>query len=1303
PQLVDKDTCNDSTVMMSNISGSCTNTCVQKYSSISNAHSLINSQKSIIDSEKILDYSNITIKKEPEDLTECVKTSVDKNLLNLNCNMVSQNQKIISRSHDQEMPQVEHSLQFCANTEKSHNSALSVDVPNVVSNSQPIDNSVHSSHSKHFEPNNIFVHKIKEEPKEAKPNSTIIENSRSAVKSHNQNELDHMKTFLINETGRESTLKEALSLHSSHDNGRNASPNLNLNTLLHNESPQTNMCNQEMHLLKSSSNCNANISKNFDSTPFPNINNPVHASHDSGYAQSKTFNTSFNSFLNVAIKTEPAETVEKSVYTENEHSVRQEMLQIAVPSVKSVANRNESCHSVILPSVPSTYLVRHTYDNATKLHLEIGKSSSVKVRIKEEHVEDEADVVNIRSKPSSVHVQQFNELRKKNTCISEESSARNSLHLFPKESTEKVSSDEVDVSFNTSKSLENPDAYSECISESTICRRMDKNSSLGNVNSTSGFVNQSLINEKTLKTVKNSNLISSSIVTSLQENVSDKLGIDQPSIDTDCSSDLKSVNDSPFCAKTGLNVHPADKVSSSDIINQTQRKMLQTMETSNPITSSTTAAHQESTICANTDLDICLMDLDCSSQQTVPNEKNNNLISTFNVKTETFCENASSLLSKEPDNVLEYNQSLLNSDSSSQSSGSNFCDNLILNSVKASSNSISESSSNDGIMKSIENLVEFSENLDESNSSEKLIDVPHSFIDEDQNSIDQKLHEMSDVSDSSGSDDEFSDEDVEGFLDHVSSFLSRFDDKLKLSDEDENEESVEYVEKCFESINEAVLDIVFSYKKKKEENSGKSLEPQTISKSITLDGDSCDVIDSTSFNVNENEETTCTQTLTVERMNSRPITTSNIDYVTVALNDITPEENTSSPTVIFEKITSRSVTCDDTNLCNMIDSVSTAMNKITSEKEREESTYSEDVIFEGISTPVSSCDTDSNNVIEFKSVINESISEKENTNNQIATFGGISSRPVIPVHKDPCNATDSEENICRQTGVFEGPTPGQVTSNNSVSIVSEEETTATSERIISEPIASKDNLHNVTYSIPPELEIMDDSMDSLQTDTSSVFLSHCSLMQNIKGNTQMIIEDNAQKLIDDTQKKMFHDVSFDSSSNLRLLLENLKANILPLSEPRISEKGVEDFTYQDCHEVFDECAPSWREMNKNSQLTKSAFTLITDSSVNIEKEISLIHVEDKKFNVNNQNIPSSELQNFLIDISHRSKETLNDMSQNMHTLANLNKSSHNLLIEPLESSVNPYFENELENNSSLKSVEFQHQLPTSDPSIWKYF
>ncbi|GFY09916.1 AAA_11 domain-containing protein [Trichonephila clavipes] len=677
------------------------------------------------------------------------------------------------------------------------------------------------------------------------------------------------------------------------------------------------------------------------------------------------------------------------------------MLQIAVSSVKSVANRNESCHSVILPSVPSTYLDRHTSDNVSQIQLEIGKSSSVKVRIKEEHVEDEADeiIINIRSKPSSVHVQQFNELRKQNTCISEDSSAGNSLYLFPKESTEKISSDEVDVSFNTSKSLENPDAYSECISESTICRRMDKNSSLGKC---------------------------------------DKLGIDQPSIDTDCSSDFisqslvseKSVNGSPFCAKTGLNVHPTDKVFSSDIISQTQRKMLQTMETSNPITSSTTASHQESTICANTDLDICLIDLDCSSpvKQTVPNEKNNNLISssTFNLKTETFY-------------------------SSSQSSGSNFCDNLILNSVKASSNIINESSSNDGIMKSIENLVEFS---DESNSSE-LIDVPHSFIDEDQNSLDQKLYEMSDVSDSSGSDDEFSDEDVEGFLDHVSSYLSHFNDKLKLSDEDGNEDSVEYVEKCFECTSKAVWDIVLSYKEKKEGNSEKFSESEKIiSKPIILDGDSSDVIDSRSFNVNENEETTCTQTLTVERMNSRPVTTSNIDSVTVALNEITPEENTSSPTVIFEKITSRSIISDDTNLCNMTDSVSTAMNKITSEKEREESTCSEDVIFERISTPVS-CDTDPNNMIEFKSVINKSISEKENTNNQTATFNGIPSRPVIPLHKDPCNATDSEENTCRQTGVFEGTTPGQVTSNNSVPIVSEEETTATSERIISEPIAKR--------------------------------------------------------------------------------------------------------------------------------------------------------------------------------------------------------------------------------------------------------
>ncbi|GFX01391.1 AAA_11 domain-containing protein [Trichonephila clavipes] len=1699
PQLVDKDICNDSTVMMPNISGSCTNTCVQKYSSISNAHSLINSQNSIIDSEKILDYSNIAIKKEPEDLTECVKTSADKNVLNLNCNTVSQNQKIISRSHDQEMPQVEHSLQFCANTEKSHNSALSVGIPNVVSNSQPTDNSVHSSQSKHFEPNNVFVHKIKEEPKEAEPNSTIIENSRSAVKSHNQNELDHMKTFLINETGRESTLKEALPLHSSHDNGRIASPSLNLNTLLLNESRQTNTCNQEMHLLKASSNCNTNINKNFDSTPFPNINNPVHASDDSGYAQPKTFKTSsitqFRTSLNVAIKTEPAETVEKSVCTENEHSVRslqslvqlecentasktnsticssdnsdndgkhknlgnsnsylnsevsnlkltsstsgvhesifrehfqsnstpQEMLQIAVPSVKSVANRNESCHSVILPSVPSTYLDRHASDNASQIQLEIGKSSSVKVRIKEEHVEDEADeiVINIRSKPSSVHVQEFNELGKQNTCISEDSSARNSLHLFPKESTEEVSSDEVDISFNTSKSLGNPDAFSECISESTICRRMDKNSSLGNVNSTSGFVNQSLINEKTLKTVKNSSLITSSIVTSLQENVSDKLGIDQPSIDTA----EKSVNGSPFCAKTGLSVHPADKVSSSDIISQTQRKMLQTMETSNLITSSTTAAHQESTICANTDLDICLIDLDCSSpvKQTVPNEKNNNLISssTFNVKTETFCENASSLLSKEPDNVLEYNQGLLNSNSSSQSSESNFCDNLILNSVKASSNIISESSSNDGIMNSTENLVEFSEISDESNSSEKLIDVPHSFIDEDQNSLDQNLYEMSDVSDSSGSDDEV----VEGFLDCVFlSFASRFKDRLKLSDEDGNKVSVEYAEKCIECIHKDVLDIALSYKKEKEDNSGESVESEKIiSKPIILDGDSSEVIDSTSFNVNENGENTCTQTLTVERMNSRPITTSNIDSITVALNEITPEGNTSNPTVIFEKITSRSITSNDTNLCSMTDSVSTAMNKITSEKEREESTCSEDVIFEGISTPVSSCDTDPNNVIELKSVINKSISEKENTNNQTATFNGIPSRPVIPLHKDPCNATDSEENTCRQTGVFEGTTPGQVTSNNSVSIVSEEETTATSERTISEPIASNDNLHNVTDSIPPELEVMDDSMDSVQTDTSSVsrfslnqndgkfdilfnfrknlkrffkhpypgdsfkliqqtnsvskyysrfhsifqnislrnvveklknaaeaesnlnfnvgdaltierypltkeeivcffklvvmspsisLMSKCNLavgecpsaipeissndgfdvtycpsslnlvskplklvsnplnllstqifkdnqvmegtsfesganeinnmpdhgssMQNIEENTKKLIEDNTQKIVEDNtqmiikdssqmiiedntqviiedntqviiedntqviieddtqmiiqddtqkvieddtqkviedntqkvieddtqkvieddtqkvieddtqkvieddtqkvieddtqkvieddtqkvieddtqkvieddtqkviednnQKEMSHNVSFDYSSNLRLLLENLKANILHLSETRISEKGVEDFTYQDCHEVFDECAPSWREMNKNSQLTKSASTLITDISFNIEKEISLIHAKDKKLNVNNQNIPSSELQNVSIDISHRSKETLNDISQNVHTLANLNKSSHNILIEPLENSANSYFENELKNSSSLKSIEFHHQLPTFDP------
>ncbi|GFQ84734.1 AAA_11 domain-containing protein [Trichonephila clavata] len=1217
PQLVDKDMCNDSTAMMANISGSYTNTCVQKYSSISNAHSLINSQNSVIDSEKI-DYSSIAIKKEPEDLTECVKTSVDKDLLNLNRNIVSQNQKIISKSNDQEMPQVEHSLQFSTNTEKTHDSALSVGFPNVVSNSQTFDNSMHSSQSKSFEPNNVFVHKIKEEPKETEPNSTITENS-SSVKSHSQNELDsekfsskkdNMKTFLINETGRENTLKEALPLHSSHDisNGSIASPNLNLNTLLHNESLQTNTWNQEMHLLKSSSNFSANINKNFNSTPFPNINNSVHASDDSGYAQPKPFETPFNSFLNVVIKTEPTETVEKSAYSENEHSVgslqslvqleyettaskrnsttypsdksdndgkhknlgksnssylnskpsnpkltsstsdahelifrenfqskstTQEMLQIAVPSVKSVENRTESSHSVILPSVPSTYLGRHTSDNAEQIQLEIGKSSSVKVRIKEEPIEDEADeiVANIRSEPSSIHVQQFNELREQNICISEESAARNSPDLFPKKSTEKVSSNEVDVSFNTSKSLANPHAYFECISESTICGRMDKNSSLDNVNSTSGFVSQSLVNEKKLKTVKNSNLNTSSIVTSLQENTSDKLGIDQPSIDTDCSSDLVSeslatenvVNDSPFCAQTDQNVHLTDKVSSSDIISQARKKMLQTMETRNSITSSTAAAHQESTICANTDLDICLIDLDCSStaKQTVTNENNNNLISssTFSLKTETFCENehlsaygfssensnkctssptcineenAPSLLSKEPDIVLEYNQGLLNSDSSSQSSGSNFRDNLILNSL----NSIRESFSNDSIMRSTENLVELSEISDKNNTSEKHIDVPHSFIDEDQNSLDQKLDEMSDVSDSSGSEDEFSDEEVKEFLDHVSSYVSRFDDLLELNDEDENEESVEYIEKCFECISKAVLDVITSDKGNKDNNSEQSLESEKITSkpSTHSDGDSCDVIDSTSFNMNENEETTCTQTVTVERRISRPITTSNIDSVSVALNEITSEENTSNPTVIFEKITSRSITSDDTNLYNMTDSVSTAMNTITSEKEREENICSEDVIFEGISTPVSSCDTDPSNVIELKSVINKNISEKENTSYQTAIFEGIPSRPVIPVHKDPCNATDSEENTCRQTGVFEGTTPSQITSNNSVSIVSEEETTAISERIISEPIASKDNLHNVTDSIPIELEITDDSMDSVQTDISSV--SSFSLNQN---------------------------------------------------------------------------------------------------------------------------------------------------------------------------------------------------------------
>ncbi|GFY09909.1 hypothetical protein TNCV_3698711 [Trichonephila clavipes] len=382
PQLVDKDICNDSTVMMPNISGSCTNTCVQKYSSITNAHSLINSQNSIIDSEKILDYSNIAIKKEPEDLTECVKTSADKNLLNLNCNMVSQNQKTISRSHDQEMSQVEHSLQFCANTETSHNSALSVGIPNVVSNSQPIDNSVHSSQSKHFEPNNVFVHKIKE-PKEAEPNSTIIENSRSAVKYRNQNELGRMKTFLINETGRESTLKEALPLHSSHDNGRIASPSLNLNTLLLNESRQTNTYNQEMHLLKSSSNCNANISKNFDSTPFPNINSPVHASDDSGYAQPKTFKMSFNSFLNVAIKTEPAETVEKSVCTENQHSVRSLQSLVQLECENTASKRN------------STICSSDKSDNDGK-HKNIGNSNS-------SYLNSEVSNLKLTSSTSGVH------------------------------------------------------------------------------------------------------------------------------------------------------------------------------------------------------------------------------------------------------------------------------------------------------------------------------------------------------------------------------------------------------------------------------------------------------------------------------------------------------------------------------------------------------------------------------------------------------------------------------------------------------------------------------------------------------------------------------------------------------------------------------------------------------------------------------------------------------------------------------------------------------------------------------------
>ncbi|GFQ84737.1 AAA_11 domain-containing protein [Trichonephila clavata] len=178
-----------------------------------------------------------------------------------------------------------------------------------------------------------------------------------------------------------------------------------------------------------------------------------------------------------------------------------------------------------------------------------------------------------------------------------------------------------------------------------------------------------------------------------------------------------------------------------------------------------------------------------------------------------------------------------------------------------------------------------------------------------------------------------------------------------------------------------------------------------------------------------------------------------------------------------------------------------------------------------------------------------------------------------------------------------------------------------------------------------------------------------------------------------------------------MLLENLKANVLHLSESRMLEKGFEDFTYQDYNEAFDQCTLSWREMYKNSQFTKSPFTTsVTDNSINIGKEISLIHANEnilgsssknitiakgKKLNVNYQNSPSSESQNVLIDINHQSRETLNDRSQNVRTLATVNKFSHNLLIEPLKSSDNPYFENQLENNLSLKSIEFQHQLPTS--------
>ncbi|GFS80433.1 AAA_11 domain-containing protein, partial [Nephila pilipes] len=1326
PRIMDKDkSSNDSDVMRP--ANHSSDTSVQEYSAISNVHF----QNSFVDSRKNMHYPRIVIKKEPQDLTESTKTSLDSILspihfsndsdkekkscddliisdptpnlcntsipCNLNCNKLTQNPKIMARTHDEEIPQVKHSMKTYANTEESHNSILSINTPNAVSDCQSFDNSVPSSQSKICESYNVFLSRIKKEPKEAEKNVTVVENSCTKKSNCVESEKyvfnkDSLTTSITNEISEENTHKKALLLQSNYNvsNLKTASANLDMNTLSINESLQSDKCNQEMPRLEPFI---ANVDKNY-SVPFTSIDNVVsniHASDNSAHTQLKTCKTAFDSFLNVTIKNEPEEAVEKYSYAGNSNSVvsihsldQQEyektaskrnstncltgkidnckhneileessssftscnisnlklksstldthelvrnkssqsnsaalqMPQFAVSSRKAVANTNESC-SVTVANATATPVCSRTPDNFEQIQLKTSKSSSdtfLKVQIKEEPKDFTDEIIaNVRDERSSIEVQLCNELREENFCISQESSVLNSIDSYVNKSVQKVTEDKVDVPFSIRKSLEIPNVNSvlpalsikqdicsdsenmttTSVYQSAIIGEMDRNPSLVNVSYSAKSVSQSLTNQKTLQTVENNNYIASSVVTSHHENVVlDKFSKNPSSVNIDCSpgligqssdhgnklqtvensniSIMTSHNKSTVYGRTDQNLYPVDKVFSSDNMDQVliPERMPQTIEKSSLITSSAIVAHQESTINTSKDMNILPVDLDCSSDlsnKNFTNEKNSLFSSTtFDVEAAMFCENthqssidfseehsdqctdfptssneknnALSALSKETETELKYNHNSLKSDSSSclsPKSGSNLSDNLMLNFRESSSNYTCVSHDK-VIIESVENLVDFSEIPDKNSTPEKHlndkhVDVHHSFIDEDQNSLDSKLLDMSDVSDSSGSDDELSDEEVEEFLDRVSNFISCFDDLLKLSDEDENEESVKYIEKCFDYISQAVIDTIGS---NEESDSEHSLVTERItSELVTLsDIDSCSINDSTSFDMNEitvegeDEENTCTQNETFERINSRPVRPSNIDSVSVVMNEITSEkpvtssnidpcnviepvsvannsgeESTCSQTARLERITSSPVTLSDTGPCNVIDSVSIDINKIISEEDLEKNAPSGIAAVEKIiSTPITPISTDFCNVIEPVSVvINKMNSEELNTCNEAITFERIISRPVTSTHADPCNVLDSEKNICSQTTAFETTTISSVL--NEISSPEEIEENICNQITISEgisgPVSAKDSyLCNVTNSVLPELEIMDDSMDSVQTEASSV--SSFNLNQN---------------------------------------------------------------------------------------------------------------------------------------------------------------------------------------------------------------